>query len=150
MRAKTILLLAIIGLAAVFLFINWPMLAAPARFKFLFGAIEIPMGMVIVGLLTALGLAFAVYMAVWQRGVLNDYRRVSQELRAQQQLADGAESSRFTALSTLMKEELAKLDQHIALELETLRGELHATENSISATLAEMDDRMRRGVQTPR
>ncbi len=145
MRAKTVLLLIIIAVTAVFLFLNWHLLSMPARFNFLLGAIEIPMGLVIVGLLTILGLAFAIYMGVWQRGVLNDYRRVSQELRAQQQLADGAESSRFTALSTLMKEELAKLDQHLAQELQALRGELQVTENSISATLAEMDDRMRRG-----
>ena len=48
----------------------------------------------------------------------------------------------ITALGALMKDELMKLEQHFALALDALRAEVHATENSIAATLAEMDDRM--------
>lgn len=144
MRVRLGLLILLVCLVAAFTGVNWRLLAAPAHFNLLLGFTDIPIGVVFAGLILSLGLAFGVYLGFWQRRVINDYRRQSRDLQAQRSLADDAESSRFTALSTLMKEELAKLEQHLALALETLRGEVHATENSISATLAEMDDRMRR------
>jgi hypothetical protein len=64
------------------------MLAVPAQFNFLLGSAEVPMGLVIVGLPLSPGLAFGIYVEVWQR---LDYRRQSQELQAQRALADDAE-----------------------------------------------------------
>jgi hypothetical protein len=144
MRVKTSLLILLVCLVGAFTGVNWGLLAMPAHFDFLLGSMEIPLGVVFAGLILSLGLAIGVYLGVWQRRVINDYRRQSLDLKAQRSLADDAESSRFTALSALMKAELTKLEQQLKLALEALRGEVHATENSISASLAEMDDRMRR------
>ena len=144
MGVKIGLLVLLVCLVGAFTGINWHLLAMPAHFNFLLGSTDIPIGMVLAGLILSLGLTFGVYFGVWQHRVINDYRRQSQDLQAQRSLADDAESSRFTALSALMKNELTKLEQHLALALEALRGEVHSTENSISATLAEMDDRKRR------
>jgi len=44
----------------------------------------------------------------------------------------------------LIREEMAKSNQRVDAALEGLRGELRAAENSIAATLGEMDDRYRR------
>jgi hypothetical protein len=49
----------------------------------------------------------------------------------------------------LIRDELAASDARVAAALEGLRAELKATENSIAATLGEMDDRYRRGVDRP-
>jgi hypothetical protein len=144
MRVKTGLLILLVSVVGAFMGVNWHLLATPAHFNFLLGFTEIPIGVILAGLILSLGLVFGVYLGLWQRRVINDYRRQSRDLQAQRSLADDAESSRFTALGALMKEELMKLEGHLALALEALRGEVHATENSISATLAEMDDRMRR------
>jgi uncharacterized integral membrane protein len=143
MRVKTGLLIIVIIVAGTFLISNWHMFAVPARFNFLLGSAEMPMGLVIVGLPLLLGLAFGIYAGVWQRLVLNDYRRQSQELQTQRALADDAEASRFTALGALMREELTKLEQRLELALDALRNEVRDTEHSIAATLAEMDDRLR-------
>lgn len=149
MRVKSGLLIIVIIVAGAFLILNWHMFAVPARFNFLFGSAEIPMGLVIVGLPLLLGLVFGIYAGVWQRLVLNDYRRQSLELQAQRALADDAEASRFTALSALMRDELTKLEQRLELALDALGTEVRDTEHSLAATLAEMDDRLSHGGRAP-
>ena len=143
MRVRTIVLSIVALVVAAFLFINWKVFTAPASFNFFLGTVEVPFGVVIVGLLIVVTLAFAVYAAVWQGTVLRDYRRQSKELNSQRSLADDAEASRFTALSTLLREELAKQTLRFDESLAALRTEVHDTEHSIAATLAEMDDRLR-------
>jgi hypothetical protein len=65
-------------------------------------------------------------------------------LQTQRSLADDAEASRFTALSALLRAEMAKQDARLEAAFTTLRNELKDTEHSIAATLGEMDDRQRR------
>jgi hypothetical protein len=101
------------------------------------------------GLLGLVVLVSAITVGVWQAGVLRDYRRQSQELQTQRTLADDAEASRFTALTTLLREELARQDARFTSAFESLRGELRDTEHSLAATLAEMDDRLVRGRLPP-
>jgi uncharacterized integral membrane protein len=143
MRVRTIVLGIVALLVAAFLFLNWKVFAAPASFNFLIGVVEVPFGAVIVGLLIVVTLAFAVYVAIWQGTVLRDYRRQSKELNSQRTLADDAEASRFTSLSTLLRDELAKQSAQFELSLAAVRTELRDTEHSLAATLAEMDDRLR-------
>jgi uncharacterized integral membrane protein len=144
MRVRTIVLIIVALLIAMFLFMNWQVFAAPASFYFLVGTVTVPIGVVIVGLLAVLALGFAGYVAVWQGSLLKDYRRQSKELQSQRSLADDAEASRFTALSALLREELSKQNVRFDEAIATLRAEVRDTEHSIAATLAEMDDRLLR------
>jgi len=144
MRFRTVLLLVVAIVAAAFLSINWRVLAAPANFSFLVGSVEIPFGVVMLGLLALVVLAFAVYVGFWQGTLLMDYRRQSKELQAQRNLADDAETSRFTELSVLVRDEISKLDQRMEAALDALRTEVRDAEHSIAATLGEMDDRLQR------
>ena len=145
MRFRTVLLIVVAVVIAVFLFINWRVFSAPASFNFLVGSVDIPFGVVMVGLLALVVLAFAVYVGFWQGTLLMDYRRQSKELQTQRNLADDAEASRFTELSTLLRGEMSKLAQRLEAALDALRGEVRDTEHSIAATLGEMDDRLQRG-----
>ena len=150
MRARTIALLVAGMVAAIFIIINWSVFAAPASFYFLIGTISIPIGVVMLGLIALVTLGYAIYLGFWQSKLLMDYRRQSKELQAQRSLADDAEASRFTALSALLKEEMAKQDARLEAAFTALRNELRDTEHSIAATLGEMDDRQRRvGGGTP-
>jgi uncharacterized integral membrane protein len=144
MRVRTIVLIIVALLIAMFLFINWQVFAAPASFYFLVGTVAVPIGVVIVGLLAVVTLGFAGYVAVWQGSLLMDYRRQSKELQTQRSLADDAEASRFTALSALLREEMAKQNARFDEAITALRTEVRDTEHSIAATLAEMDDRLLR------
>jgi uncharacterized protein HemX len=144
MRIRTLLVIIVVAATAAFLFINWRVLAAPVKFNFLLTAVEIPVGLVMLALLALVVLAFAAYVGMWQGTLLIDYRRQAKELQAQRALAEDAEGSRFTALSALLREEISQLDARLQASLDALRGEIRDSENSIAATLGEMDDRMAR------
>ena len=144
MRFRTVLLIIVVVTTAAFLFINWRVFSAASNWNFLIGTIEMPIGVVMLGLLAVVILAFAIYVGIWQGTRLMDYRRQSKEMQAQRTLADDAEASRFTQLSTLMRDEMSKLEKRLETALDALRGDVRDTENSIAATLAEMDDRLQR------
>ena len=145
MRFRTLLVVFVVFLAAIFVFANRQVFAAPASFHFLFGTVDIPIGVVMLALIALIVLTFAVYVALWQSTLLIDYRRQARQLEAQRSLADDAEASRFTELRLVLQQEMAKLDQRLEASLDALRSEVHDTEHSIAATLGEMDDRLRRG-----
>jgi uncharacterized membrane protein len=144
MRFRTVLLIIVVVTTAAFLFINWRVFSAPSNWNFLIGTIEMPIGVVMLGLLAVVILAFAIYVGIWQGTILMDYRRQSKEMQAQRTLADDAEASRFTQLTTLMRDEMSKLEKRLETALDAVRGQVRDTENSIAATLAEMDDRLQR------
>ena len=146
MRFRTVLLIVVILTTAAFIFINRRVFSSPADLNFLFGTIEMPIGVVMLGLIAVVILAVAVYVGIWQGTILLDYRRQSKELQTQRTLADDAEASRFTELSTLLRDEMSKLEQRLETALEALRHEVRDTENSISATLGEMDDRIQQSL----
>ena len=144
MRLRTVLLLVVIAVIAAVLFINWQALSAPVKLNLLLTVVELPMGMVMLGLLGLASTAFATYVGLWQGTVMLDYRRQAKDLQAQRALADSAEESRFTAISSLLREEIAQLTARMESSLEILRGELRDTESAIAAQLGELDDRLAR------
>ena len=143
MRLRTLLLILVCGVAAAFMFINRSVFSIRAPVSFFLGTVEIPIGMLMLALVMSILLAFAVYIALWQRAILVGYRRQTQELHTQRTLADDAEASRFTALGSLLRAEMTALDQRLGAALDALRTEVREAENSLAATLGEMDDRMR-------
>jgi len=144
MRIRTIALIVVGVLAAFLLILNWSVFAQPASFYFVVGTISVPVGFVMLGLIALVTLGYAISLGIWQSRLLMDYRRQSKELQAQRSLADDAEASRFTALTALVKEEMAQQDARLEAAFTALRNELKDTEHSIAATLGEMDDRQRR------
>jgi hypothetical protein len=143
MRVKT--WLAIIGLvtAAAFSIVNWRVFAAPAKFDFVATSVEMPIAVVMLALFALILLVLSSYVGVWQRTLLMEFRRQGKELQAQRALAQSAETSRFSELGTLIRNEIANSDQRLESALELMRSELRDAENSIAATLGEMDDRLR-------
>ena len=133
MRFRSLLVLAASGLAALFVVLNWRVFAASAKLNLLLTSADVPVGVVMVLLFTLALLVLWIIVGRWQGTLLTEFRRQAQELQAQRLLAENAETSRFTELGAMIREEIAKL-----------RTELQDTEHSIAATLAEMDDRLRK------
>jgi uncharacterized integral membrane protein len=131
-RFRTAVTCVILLAIAAFLILNWKVFAAPASFYFVLGSVDLPMGVVMLGLLGLVVLVSAITVGVWQAGVLRDYRRQSQELQTQRTLADDAEASRFTALTTLLREELARQDA---------RSSRYAANYAIRSTLSPQRSR---------
>jgi uncharacterized membrane protein YgaE (UPF0421/DUF939 family) len=147
MRFRTLLALVVLLLLGVFVVVNWEVFAARAKLSFVFVAVEAPIGVVMLAVFALVLAILSGAVGAWQGTLLLEFRRQAKELQAQRALAEDAEGSRFTELATLVREEIAKSNQHLEQALEALRAELHATENSIAATLGEMDDRYGRGAQ---
>jgi uncharacterized integral membrane protein len=131
-----LLVLTASGLAVLLVVLNWRVFAGLVKLNLLLTSAEVPVGVVML-LLFAVGLLVLWNtLGRWQGTLLQEFRRQAKELQAQRLLAESAEASRFTELGALVREEIAKL-----------RTELQETEHSISATLGEMDDRLRKPSQ---
>ncbi len=147
MRYRTAFAIAAVILIAAFLIINWSLFAAPASLNLLVTSVQIPVGVVMLGLFAVIILALTVYVGMWQSTFLSEYRRQARELQVQRTLADDAEASRFTELGALVRTELAGLEQRMGVSLDALRSEFRDTESSIAATLGELDDRIHRNAR---
>ena len=149
MRFRTIVAVVVAVLLTGFFVLNWRVFATPARISFLVTTVDAPVGVLMLSLFALALLVLGSFVGVWQGTLLVEFRRQAKELQAQRSLAESAEASRFTELGTLIREELASSNRRIETSFEGLRGELRATENSIAATLGEMDDRYDLGRERP-
>lgn len=162
MRARTVLLVFVLGAIALFAALNWSAFMAPTSLSLGFATLQGPLGLIMLGLtalVTVLFLAFVVYL---QTSVLIDARRHARELKAQRELADEAEASRFTELRGLVEEALQKLEGQceesrtsVLARLDQLERDLGSrieqTGNTLAAYIGELEDRLERetGEGTP-
>jgi uncharacterized integral membrane protein len=144
MRTRTLLVVLVLLLIAAFLAINWSVFAASAKISFVLTSVEVPVGLVMFGILTVIALTFGIYSAVSWSAILLEFRRQAKELTAQRTLADQAEASRFTELSTVLRDELAHLADRMAQMHDTFRTEIRDNANSLAATIGELDDRIQK------
>ncbi len=144
MRTHTLLVVLVLLLIVAFLAINWSVFAASAKVSFVFASIEVPIGLVMLGILTLIALTFGIYSAVSWSAILLEFRRQAKELTAQRTLADRAEASRFTELRAVMRDELEQLADRMSQMHDTFRTEIRDNTNSLSATIGELDDRIQK------
>ncbi|MBP1726416.1 MAG: Signal transduction histidine kinase [Deltaproteobacteria bacterium] len=156
MRARTVLLVFVLGAIAVFAALNWSAFMTPTSLSLGFATVQGPLGLIMLGLtalVTVLFLAFVVYL---QTSVLIDARRHARELKAQRELADEAETSRFTELRGFVEEGLQRLEGQceesrtgVLARLDQLERELRSAVeqagNTLAAYIGELEDRIAGG-----
>ncbi|MEO8159626.1 MAG: LapA family protein [Betaproteobacteria bacterium] len=156
MRLPSLLLLVALILVLTFAVANWSVIIAPTSVSLLVADVQAPLGLIMLGIIlavTALFLAFAVYL---QTRTLLDSRRHSREMHEQRELADKAESSRFTELRGFLEVELSKLREQVAESRTSVIGRVEQAEkglhttieqsgNSLSAYIGELEDRLQSG-----
>lgn len=142
MNVRMILTVLALLLFGAFVAVNWSAFLVPTTLSLLVATVEAPLGLVLLGVLAGVTGLFLVYMAWWQGRVLLETRRHTQELQAQRTLADQAEASRFTALQTEMKAELAKLAAHVDASAAQTRQALQDSGNTLAAYIGEVEDRV--------
>lgn len=149
MTLRSGLVIVVLVLIGLFSILNWSVLLAPTDLTLGFTTVKAPLGLIMLGLIVMLAAMFLIYIVVLQAAMMSESRRVAKELKAQRELADKAEASRFDELRQLhsadMERLLARIDQ---LDRE-LRSAIEANANGINATLGELDDRLQRA-GTPR
>jgi uncharacterized integral membrane protein len=120
MPLRTVLLLVIAAALVIFVAVNWAAFNTPTTLSLIFGAVEAPLGLVMLAITGFVALVFLAYAFYLQGSALRESRRMARELEAQRTLADAAEASRFTELR-------AHIDQAV---------------NGLAAQIAELDDRL--------
>lgn len=152
MYLRTLLILVVLGLIAMFSALNWGAFIAPTVLSLGFTTLEAPLGLILLGIVALLTLLFLVYITYLQSTVLLESRRHARELQLQRDLAEQAETSRFNQLRSLTETELEKLaadiEQSKSLLLTRLeqidrdfRAALEQTANSLAAYIGELEDR---------
>ena len=155
MRTRTLLLLVVLIAIGVFAAINWTAIVAPTTLSLLVTDVQAPLGLIMLGVTALVTLLFLLFVVYLQTSVHLDTRRHTRELQGQRELADKAEASRFTELRAFLETELRKLAEqsgaaqaNMAARLDQVQRELGAailqTENSLSAYIGELEDRLHR------
>jgi uncharacterized integral membrane protein len=158
MKLLTIVVVSLLAVLSLFAILNWSTIATPAPVSVGFTTVNAPLGLIMLlatALLTAAFLAFIIYQ---QATGLVDARRFARDLHASRELADKAEASRFTDLRAFVEGELRKLgDRQAAASAEgaaalarveqVLLAKLSASENGLSAHVAEVEDKLDRALR---
>jgi uncharacterized integral membrane protein len=162
MRFRTLFLFLVLALTGLFALLNWQAFTAPTTLSLVFGTIEAPLGVIMLGVVFLLGAMCLAYLIYVQGSALMESRRHAKDMQVQRDLADKAEASRFTELHNFVNDEMRKLelmqaDTRAQLltrveQMETrTRLALQETGNSLSSYLGELEDRIehRRGPNGP-
>jgi uncharacterized integral membrane protein len=160
MSVRFILLLLVFIALAVFAAINWPAFTAPTTLSLLVTTVEAPLGLIMLVMTVLLSALFIVYAVYLQTSVLLEARQHARELKAQRELADQAEASRFTALQSFLEGELLQLGaatsqgrQEVLARLVQVERELRAaveqSGNTLAAYLGEIEERTAQIPSTP-
>ncbi len=137
MNLRTLLLLSLVGVIAVFALVNWGAFTTPTTLSLVFGTVQAPLGvimLVLTGLLTAL---FLVYIVYQQASAIVEARHAARDMAAQRELADKAEASRFTELRAFLESKLRELETGIAAAQTETSRRIEAAEQVLAAALTE-------------
>ena len=155
MYLRTLLIVIVLGMVAVFAALNWHLVASPAPLSLGFATVEAPLGLILLAVTAALTLLFLIYLVYLQSAALIESRRHGRELQLQREMADNVEVSRVKELRAFLEQEsqqrdvfmaetksafLARLDE---IERE-LRAAIEQSTNSLAASIGEFEDRFER------
>jgi uncharacterized integral membrane protein len=152
MKLPTLLLLLLIFLLAAFTALNWGVFVQPAELSFGVATLQLPFGLLMLGLLVAVTLVFILFAIYVQTG---EVRRHTRELQACRELAEKAEASRLSELrhafeAAAEKQESrqqafeARLTAEVAQLGSGLRVSMEESVNSLAACIGELEDRLER------
>lgn len=138
MKFRTLGLLLIFVLMAVFLVINWSTLSQVTTVNLIYKEIQAPLGVIVVCGFGALILLLALYTVWQQASVMMELRAASKESRRSHQLAEEADKSRLTEATKELKERFDKLEALLSTRsdemLSTLRTRADQLEAAVNAS----------------
>lgn len=152
MRKRTILLLIFFVLVGVFVVLNWAELSRSTMLNLGVIQVEGPLGLVMLGVLALAMIMMLAYAVMLQTAALLESREHTKELKAQRELADKAEASRFTELRTIIdrieidsKTRGSELQQWFEQRMGTLQHDLGSridnSGNTLAAYMGELEDK---------
>ena len=153
MHLRSVFLLLLFVLCAVFLIVNWEGVMADVTVNLLYTEIQAPLGLILLlgpGLVILICL---VYGFVQQAALSMELRRVNKLLQQARDLAQKAEQSRYVELKSEMQKQILELQNQSASRHSSLMAAVnglqsaveesaHETVNSLSASVGEVEDRL--------
>jgi hypothetical protein len=150
MRARSLLLILVLALLAAFAVMNWAAFTAPTLLTVGFTQVQAPLGLIMLIAIGAISLLFLGYIVLQQAG----------ELKAQRELADTAEASRFTELRTFLEGELRRIEaqsaagtREVSARVEQLEAQvqdrLAESMRTLTAYVGEVEDKLDRAIPPP-
>jgi len=126
MPLRTVVLLVVLALIAIFAALNWSAFVAPTTLSLGVTQVQAPLGLIMLALLALLTTLFLFYVAYLQTTVIFEWRRHAKELQAQRELADQAEASRFTELRAHVDARFTEIENSLSAQLGEMRGSMRA------------------------
>lgn len=153
MGLRTMFLMLVLVVLVIFTVLNWTAFMTPTTLSLLFATVQAPLGLIMLGVSVLLAALFLIYLAYIQTAVLFDTRRAARELKTQRDLAEQAETSRFTELRAFLEGHLQRLETVITdaqsrtgARLDQLEADSRATvehaANTLASYIGELEDRM--------
>jgi predicted lipid-binding transport protein (Tim44 family) len=157
LRAFSLFLVLAFVLLAAFASLNWNAMAAPSTLRIGFAEVSAPIGMVMLAFTALISGFFILYIVLLQAGTILESRRLMKEVKAQRELADTAEASRFTELRSVLEGELRKIEAQGAASNRAFSARVEQSERemqdrlsdatgSLSAHLGEIEDKLDRAL----
>lgn len=157
MKLFTLALILILVLTGFIASLNWSAFSLPTDIWIGFTSIQMPVGVLLLGVLASITVLFLLYVIYLQTSSLLETRRLSRKLEANIALAEKAEQSRFTELkSALVSEMLSQTNLNlesktaILMGIEQIKTELRTSiehsSNALSAHLGEFEDKFEKSI----
>jgi len=137
MRFRSIPLLLVLAVTAVFVVMNWSVIVSPTMLSIGARTFEAPLGLMLLGLMALLGVSFILYALSLQGSALFESRRHAREVQTQRDLADKAEASRFTELRNFMSAELLRVTQAEEAMRSQIMARIDSLEQQSRSTLTQ-------------
>jgi len=122
MRVRTLVVVVLLLLVALFAGLNWGAFTAPTELWLGVATVRAPLGLILLAMIACLATVFLGYVVFLQTSFLMEARRNARELQAQRELADQAEVSRFTELRTHLDTRLSEIENSLAADIGELRN----------------------------
>jgi uncharacterized integral membrane protein len=137
MNLRNLSIAAALALLAGFALLNWTAFTAPTTLSLVFTEVQAPLGLIMLVITGLFSVLFLVYIVFQQAGVILEARRYAKELKAQRELADKGETSRFTEMRAFFDTELRKLEAQGAAGTRELGARIERLELQVTEKLAE-------------
>ncbi len=153
MRIRSIFLLLGIVLTTAFVALNLEEFNRLSLLSLGFTSVQAPLAMIMLVALAAALMIFVLFSAYAKSAYLIENRRTARELKAQRELADKAETSRFNelqqylaaenhALADREAETILRLDERLARLQQDLESRIEQSTNTLAACIGELEDRV--------
>jgi hypothetical protein len=160
MRIRSILLLLAIVLTTAFVALNLEEFNRLSLLSLGFISVQAPLAMIMLGGLVVALVFFLLFGAYAKSAYLIENHRTTRELKAQRELADKAEASRFTELQQYLAAEnhaaadrearnRTLLDEQLSHLQAELQSSIEQSGNTLAAYIGELEDRIERGAGKP-